>query len=136
MPRAHLEILAALPFSYLDTLNAVDDAIDRNAKLSLAIWKAGLESFGILPQEKLQSREVVDWRGKATSNDLEKARSTLRQFYRDVRATRLFISFYSFSGSISQVLLLHLTHSSCITRELDLLVLFASLRRLSEIRQC
>ncbi|KAE9379070.1 N2227-domain-containing protein [Stipitochalara longipes BDJ] len=84
LPRAHLELLAAPPFSYLDTLNAVDDAIDKNAELSLAIWQAGLESFGMQPQLDMpQARDLVDWRGKATSNDLEKARSTLRQFYRD-----------------------------------------------------
>jgi carnosine N-methyltransferase len=84
LPRAHLELLAAPPFSYLDTLNAVDDAIDKNAELSLAILQAGLESFG-LPLHLGSSHPTVpiDWRGKATSLDLEKARSTLRQFYRD-----------------------------------------------------
>lgn len=79
-----MELLAAPPFSYLDTLNAVDDAIDKNADLSLAIWQAGLESFGMPPQlDTSQPQDLTDWRGKATSNDLEKARSTLRQFYRD-----------------------------------------------------
>jgi carnosine N-methyltransferase len=79
-----LELLAAPPFSYLDTLNAVDDAIDKNAELSLAIWQAGLESFGLSSRlDDLQSQGSINWRGKATSNDLEKARSTLRQFYRD-----------------------------------------------------
>jgi carnosine N-methyltransferase len=77
-------LLAAPPFSYLDTLNAVDDAIDKNAELSLAILQTGLQSFGIpnltgTPDEENPN----DWRGKATSNDLEKARSTIRQFYRD-----------------------------------------------------
>jgi carnosine N-methyltransferase len=84
LPRAHWELLASPPFSYLDTLNAVDEAIDKNAELSLAIWQAGLESFGIPPQlNQSQSKDPHDWRGKATSNDLEKARSTVRQFYRD-----------------------------------------------------
>ncbi|KAN0115070.1 N2227 domain containing protein [Hyaloscypha variabilis] len=84
LPRAHLEILAAPPFSYLDTLNAVDGAIDKNAELSLAIWQAGLESFGMPHQlDIVPTKDLVDWRGKATTNDLEKARSTLRQFYRD-----------------------------------------------------
>jgi carnosine N-methyltransferase len=79
-----LELLAAPPFSYLDTLNAVDEAIDKNAELSLAIWQAGLESFGILPQLGSSQPTIPSgWRGKATSLDLEKARSTLRQFYRD-----------------------------------------------------
>jgi carnosine N-methyltransferase len=76
--------LAAPPFSYLDTLNAVDGAIDKNAELSLAIWQAGLESFGMPHQlDIVPTKDLVDWRGKATTNDLEKARSTLRQFYRD-----------------------------------------------------
>jgi carnosine N-methyltransferase len=79
LPRAHWELLASPPFSYLDTLNAVDEAIDKNAELSLAIWQAGLESFGIPPQlNQSQSKDPHDWRGKATSNDLEKARSLLR----------------------------------------------------------
>jgi carnosine N-methyltransferase len=84
LPRAHWELLAAPPFSYLDTLNAADEAIDKNAELSLAIWQAGLESFGIPPQlTPSETKDSHDWRGKATSNDLEKARSTIRQFYRD-----------------------------------------------------
>lgn len=43
----------------------------------MAIFQAGLDSFHI-PREASDS-----WRSKATSNDLEKARSTLRQFFRD-----------------------------------------------------
>jgi carnosine N-methyltransferase len=77
--------LAAPPFNYLDTLNAVDHAIDKNAELSLSILQAGLESFGISQNahEFTDGEGSNNWRGKATSNDLEKARSTLRQFYRD-----------------------------------------------------
>lgn len=76
LPRAHLELLSAPPFSYLDTLIAVDDAIDKNSELAQAILQSGLRSFGI-------SETNIEWKGTATSNDLEKARSTLRQFYRD-----------------------------------------------------
>lgn len=84
LPRAHWELLAGPPFSYLDTLNAVDDAIDKNAELSLAILNSGLESFGIGPSNASHSGKASnEWLGKATPNDLEKARSTLRQFYRD-----------------------------------------------------
>lgn len=119
-----MEILAAPPFSYLDTLNAVDDAIDKNAELSLAIWKAGLESFGMPPQvDILLPKDVVDWRGKATSNDLEKARSTLRQFYRDVSAT---IFFDLFVINFFFRFILHPVYSCYITWELDLLLSFAS----------
>lgn len=83
LPRAHLELLAAPPFSYLETLNAVDDAIDSNAELSLAILKSGAASFGIPEISSTTGSTESDWRSKATSNDLEKARSTLRQFFRD-----------------------------------------------------
>ena len=86
LPRAHWELLAAPPFSYLDTLNAVDDGIDKNAELASAILYSGLQSFGISPTQPPKSKDDKvpnDWRGFATSNDLEKARSTLRQFYRD-----------------------------------------------------
>ncbi|KAF8863817.1 N2227-domain-containing protein [Acephala macrosclerotiorum] len=82
LPRTHWELLAAPPFSYLETLNAVDDAIDKNAELSLAIFHSGLDSFGISPPST-QNGKVPEWLSKATSNDLEKARSTIRQFYRD-----------------------------------------------------
>ncbi|PBP28980.1 methyltransferase family [Diplocarpon rosae] len=82
LPRAHIELLAAPPISYLETLNAVDDAIHSNAELSLAILKSGLESFGVRSQST-DSSIMERWHGKAFSNDLEKARSTLRQFFRD-----------------------------------------------------
>ena len=86
LPRAHWELLAAPPFSYLDTLNAVDDGIDENAELALAILHSGLQSFGIPTLQPPKSKDEKDpngWRGFATSSDLDKARSTLRQFYRD-----------------------------------------------------
>lgn len=78
-------MLAAPPFNYLDTLNAVDDALDKNAELSLAILRSGLDSFGITQAAKdnFDGKDPQEWRGKATPNDLEKARGTLRQFYRD-----------------------------------------------------
>lgn len=84
MPRAHLELLTNPPFNYLDTLNAVDDAIDQNAELAMFIFQCGLQSFGLSPTPTTpKGKPSEDWRGTATSNDLEKARSTLRQFYRD-----------------------------------------------------
>jgi len=86
LPRAHIELLSSPPFSYLDTLNAIDDAIDHNAELAAAILQSGLDSFGIdfqpVGTAKGESGSI-GWRGTATSNDVEKARSTLRQFYRD-----------------------------------------------------
>ena len=86
LPRAHWELLAAPPFSYLDTLDAVDDGIDKNSELASAILDSGLQSFQIPAPQPSKSKEeetIHTWRGLATSNDLEKARSTLRQFYRD-----------------------------------------------------
>jgi len=77
-------MLASPPFSYLKTLDAVDEAIDKNSELATAILQAGLQSFGLSqPTSKVGSKNPNDWRAGATSNDLEKARSTLRQFYRD-----------------------------------------------------
>ncbi|KAI9055458.1 hypothetical protein LZ554_000412 [Drepanopeziza brunnea f. sp. 'monogermtubi'] len=84
LPRAHSELLAAPPFNYLETLNAVDDAIDSNAEFSLAILKSGLQSFGIKhPSVTSAGSKGNDWQDKATTSDFEKARSTLRQFFRD-----------------------------------------------------
>ena len=74
-------MLAAPPFSYLDTLNEVDDGIDKNAELAMAIFHYGLESFSI--SYGADTKDADQWKGTATSNDMEKARSTLRQFYRD-----------------------------------------------------
>jgi len=70
-------MLAAPPFSYLDTLDSVDEAVDKNAELAGAIVESGVRSFGVSPEAP------EEWRGTATANDLEKARSTLRQFFRD-----------------------------------------------------
>lgn len=59
----------------------MDDGINKNAELASAILHSGLQSFGI-PRSK-DDKSSHDWQGTATSSDLEKARSTLRQFYRD-----------------------------------------------------
>ncbi|CZT08939.1 related to putative trehalase [Rhynchosporium graminicola] len=83
LPRVHLELLTARPFSYLNVLDAVDDAIDSNAELSLAIFRSGVETFGSTNPPSVSDAKSNEWRGKATSNDFEKARSTLRQFFRD-----------------------------------------------------
>ncbi|RDL40425.1 N2227-domain-containing protein [Venustampulla echinocandica] len=83
LPRAHWELLAQPPFSYLETLDAVDSAIDKNAELAAAILEAGLQSFGLTQPSNQETIKQDDWRELATPNDLEKARSSLRQFYRD-----------------------------------------------------
>ena len=64
------------------TFDAVDDAIDANGDLAEAILEAGLPAFGVGPGSDA-------WRGQATPNDMDKARSTIRQFYRDWSAEGL-----------------------------------------------
>jgi hypothetical protein len=60
----------------------VDDAIDKNGELAIEILKSGLDSFGAsMDFDDMKSSER--WKGTAKSADLDKARSTLRQFYRD-----------------------------------------------------
>jgi len=79
-------MLAAPPFNYLETLSKVDDAIDHNAELARSIVQAGLPNF--LPNEAPSQRGhqiklPPKWAGCAKHQDIDKARSTLRQFYRD-----------------------------------------------------
>ncbi|KAH8658843.1 N2227-like protein-domain-containing protein [Tricladium varicosporioides] len=83
LPGAHWELLAKPPFSYLETLDKVDMAIDENAELAGAILQSGLHSFGLSLPTPSAASVMNDWRATASSNDLEKARSTLRQFFRD-----------------------------------------------------
>lgn len=73
-------LLAAPPINFLLTLEQVDDAIDANADIAVHILKTALESFGLKNESP---NHTPDWHGCATSADLDKARSTLRQFYRD-----------------------------------------------------
>ncbi|KAL8930106.1 MAG: hypothetical protein Q9172_000191 [Xanthocarpia lactea] len=80
LPPAEWQLLSAPPFNFLSTLEHVDDAIDANADIAAEILKIGLESFG------LKSDSDVDrshWHGQAQASDLDKARYTIRQFYRD-----------------------------------------------------
>lgn len=76
LPSAHIDILSSPPISLPKTFDAVDEAIDRNAELADSILEVGLRSFGVEAHDH-------SWKGKATPNDLDKARSTIRQFYRD-----------------------------------------------------
>jgi hypothetical protein len=76
LPSAHVDILSESPFSLPDTFGAVDDAIDKNAEIAESILEFCLPSFGIDPED-------VSWHGQATPNDMDKARSTIRQIYRD-----------------------------------------------------
>lgn len=76
LPSAHMDLLSEPPFSLPYNFDAVDEAIDSNADLSEAILAVGLRCSGIEPDND-------SWKGQATPNDMNKARSTLRQFYRD-----------------------------------------------------
>ena len=80
LPSSEWKHLSAPPFNFLSTLDHVDDAIDANADIAVAILETGLQSFGL---EKEPSDGTADWHDVATSADLDKARSTIRQFYRD-----------------------------------------------------
>jgi carnosine N-methyltransferase len=72
--------LAAPPFSLLDNLNAVDDAIDANADIAEAILDLGLQAFGI-PADSAVGNNT--WHNTAKPHDIAKAHSTIRQLYRD-----------------------------------------------------
>lgn len=102
LPSAHVNILSEPPFSLSKTFDGVDEAIDSNAEISEAILEYGLKSMGIDPDDE-------SWKGKATPNDIDKARSTVRQFYRDWSAEGLPERHASYSPLLS-ALATHLTH--------------------------
>lgn len=85
LPEAHWQMLARPPFNYLETLDKVDQAIDCNAELARTIARSGLRSFQIYEDTPEGRLEVMpeQWVGVAKYGDVDKARSTLRQFYRD-----------------------------------------------------
>lgn len=78
-------MLAEPPISYLETLDRVDAAIDSNAQLARLILKHGLQSFtvGDDASESEHASMPEEWAGIAKNSDIDKARSTMRQFYRD-----------------------------------------------------
>lgn len=75
-------MLAEPPFSILENFNKVDDAIDTNAELADSILAVGLESFGLSANPN-KDDPTQNWHETATSSDVNKAHSTIRQFYRD-----------------------------------------------------
>src|SRR3954454_24680179 len=82
LPSAHWQMLSEPPFSILDNFNKVDDAIDVNAEIADAILAIGLQSFD-LPTNPDKNNPKENWHDTATSSDINKAHSTIRQFYRD-----------------------------------------------------
>ncbi|CAO1599476.1 hypothetical protein XANCAGTX0491_003200 [Xanthoria calcicola] len=80
LPSSEWQLLSGPPINFLETLEHVDDAIDANADVAAEILKIGLESFGL---ETELGVDPIHWHGEAKSLDMDKARSTVRQFYRD-----------------------------------------------------
>ncbi|OJJ50075.1 hypothetical protein ASPZODRAFT_128685 [Penicilliopsis zonata CBS 506.65] len=88
LPSAHWQLLAEAPFSLLDTLNRVDDAIDVNADIADAVLATGLQSFGLPADPSTDPKQeatttTTNWHDTATAADVQKAHSTIRQFFRD-----------------------------------------------------
>ena len=81
LPSSHWQILAEPPLSLLQNLSDVDDAIDCNSDIAAAIVKRGLQAFNL--PEKPASGHARNWQGCAKAEDIDKAHSTIRQFYRD-----------------------------------------------------
>ena len=76
MPSAHVDILSKPPFSLPESFRAIDKAIESNALIAEQILDAGLVSFSI-------SLDDVSWHGTAKPSDVDKARSTINQLYRE-----------------------------------------------------
>ncbi|KAI9808165.1 MAG: hypothetical protein M1825_004622 [Sarcosagium campestre] len=81
LPTAHWTSLSQAPISYLSTLDAVDEAIGRNARLSRDILSSALASFSLPVSPEVSS--PLNWHNTATANDHSKASTILRQFTRD-----------------------------------------------------
>lgn len=64
----------------LAKFDRVDDAIDANADIASRILESGLEAFGL---DREPTELLMDWRGSAKPSDMDKARTTIRQLYRD-----------------------------------------------------
>lgn len=82
LPSTQIELLSSPPFSLPKTFDAVDNAIDSNADIAEAILEVGIPSFGLDAHDEA-------WQKQATSSDMDKARSTIRQIYRDWSAEGL-----------------------------------------------
>lgn len=122
---AEWTLLSAPPFNFLSTLDQVDDAIDANADIATQILEVGLESFGL---EKDPREGSLDWRNFATSADLDKARSVIRQLYRDWSAEGASERQASYEP-VLRVLAQHFAHS-VDRRDVRILVPGAGLGRL------
>lgn len=73
-------MLSKAPFNVLDTLSAVDDAIDKNADIAESILQSGLAYAEI---EKSDGDSKPEWQGPVLPHNQEKTHSTLRQLFRE-----------------------------------------------------
>jgi len=78
-PTGHWQALAKPPFNILSNFDRIDDAIDANADIAADILSTALRSFGL----EESPGAAMNWHDTATSSDMDKARSTIRQLYRD-----------------------------------------------------
>ena len=92
-------MLAAPPFNLLSNFDLVDNAIDANAEIASEMLNTALSSFGVddlkdptgleTPESSSsvsandEAQRLTDWRNTAKPSDIDKARSTIRQLYRD-----------------------------------------------------
>ena len=99
LPIAQWQMLAAPPFNLLSTFDHVDDAIDANAEIASEMLRTAFSSFGVddfqspigleTPESSSfgsaegEGQRFIDWRNTAKPSDIDKARSTIRQLYRD-----------------------------------------------------
>lgn len=100
LPSEHWQLLAKPPFSILESLSKVDDLIDANAEIAEAIFKVGFQAFIAPTLDSEWVASIVDEKYardeyqiysiildhldvQTTQADMEKARSTVNQFYRD-----------------------------------------------------
>ncbi|KAL7268488.1 hypothetical protein RUND412_008887 [Rhizina undulata] len=82
LPRAHQELLSAPSISYLTILSKIDEAIESNAHLSESILRSASIAFGIdISSLDKATKQALD--NAASNEDIDKVRSTLKQFYRD-----------------------------------------------------
>ncbi|KAF2469790.1 methyltransferas-like protein [Lindgomyces ingoldianus] len=104
LPSEHWGLLSRPPFSILDSLSQLDDLIDSNAELAEAIFKVGFKAFIAPALDSEWVAKIVDQKSvhdeflvystvmdhltfrttqESFQNDVDKARSTVHQFYRD-----------------------------------------------------
>ncbi|KAI9849151.1 MAG: putative secondary metabolism biosynthetic enzyme [Sclerophora amabilis] len=86
LPSANWQSLAEPPISYLDSLDAVDSAIDANSRIAMSILSSALSSFNLPSfdnQDGVSTDRSLNWRNFSTPGDMSKVHTIVRQFYRD-----------------------------------------------------